>query len=238
MRTSVALVAVLMTIPGVLRAEEAEFVPLFPHEGVPAGWSVRRWNDVAQVIGGEQAAWTVKDGVLRSGLERGNWLMSEKEYGDFELVYEFRLGPRGNSGLALRSPLEGDPAFNGIEFQMADMRYNPDAFDSEITGGLYRALAPAKQVYRPTEWNEVRVRFQGTRLTASVNGVSVHDVDLASQDKIPKRHDGAPALPLKDRPLRGRLGFQNLSRDDSGVQIRGAHIRELSASPDATAPSK
>jgi hypothetical protein len=40
----------------------------------------------------------VKDGVLTSEGARGCWLMSEKEYGDFELEYEFKLGPQGNSG--------------------------------------------------------------------------------------------------------------------------------------------
>lgn len=232
MKVFAALVALSLTVSAGLRAEEG-FVPLFPQEGAPAGWSVRMWNDLAQDVEGAEAAWAVKDGVLISGAERGNWLVSEKEYGDFELVYEFRLGPRGNSGLALRAPLSGDPAFDGMEFQMADMRYNPDAFDSEITGGLYRALAPARQVYRPTEWNEVRLRLQGSRLVASLNGVQIHDVDLAEQTKIPKRHDGSPAPPLKDRPLRGHLGFQNLSRDDSRVQIRNARLRELPAAADA-----
>lgn len=226
-----AVVALLaLSIAAGLHAEEEGFVPLFPQEGVPAGWSVRAWNDLAQEVDDADAAWSVEDGVLTSGPERGNWLMSDKEYGDFELVYEFRLGPRGNSGLALRAPLAGDPAFDGMEFQMADMRYNPDAFDSEITGGLYRALAPARQVYRPTEWNEVRLRLEGSRLVAWLNGVPIHDVDLAAQTKIPRRHDGSSAPPLKDRPRKGHLGFQNLSRDDSRVQIRNARLRELPAS--------
>jgi hypothetical protein len=32
---------------------------------------------------------------------------------------------------------------------------------------------------------------------------------------------------LADRPRSGRIGFQELSRGDSHVQIRGAKIREL-----------
>jgi len=64
--------------------------------------------------------------------------MSEKEYGDFVLEFEFKLGETGNSGCALRSPLRGDPAFDGMELQMADFRYNTQAKDSELTGGLQR----------------------------------------------------------------------------------------------------
>src|SRR6185436_13533108 len=82
--------------------------------------------------------WKVEKGVLMGGEPRGSWLLSEKEYGDFELEFEFKLGETGNSGCALRAPLYGDPAFDGIELQMADFRYNTEAKDSELTGGLYR----------------------------------------------------------------------------------------------------
>lgn len=40
--------------------------------------------------------------------------------------------------------LVGDPAFDGIEVQMADFRYNPGARGPELTGRLYRAAAPRR----------------------------------------------------------------------------------------------
>ena len=46
--------------------------------------------------------------------------------------------------MALRAPLKGDPAFDGMELQVADFRYNTRAKDSELTGGIYRAIAPIK----------------------------------------------------------------------------------------------
>ncbi len=42
-----------------------------------------------------------------------------------------------------------------------------------------------------------------------------------------QRHDGSLAPPLKDRPRRGHIGFQELSRGESQVQIRGARIMPL-----------
>ncbi|MBX3745235.1 MAG: DUF1080 domain-containing protein [Verrucomicrobiae bacterium] len=198
--------------------------PLFPEEGVPQGWTVRAWNDVSKP-GPAASVWRVENGVLRSGGARGNWLMSEREYGDFELEYEFRLGERGNSGLALRAPMAGDPAFDGMELQMADYRYNPQAAPSELTGGIYRAIAPRQQVYRPTEWNHYRVSLRGTRLVARLNGVLIHDVDLSGEIQPILRHDGTGAPPIRDRPRRGHLGFQELSRDDGHVEIRNAFIR-------------
>lgn len=209
-----------------LSAAEPKWEPLFPADGVLKGWSVRMWNDLAKTV--DANSWTVKDGILRGSPERGNWLVSDKEYGDFELEYEFKLAERGNSGLALRAPLKGDPAFDGMELQMADVRYNPEAKDSEITGGIYRAIAPKKQVYNPTEWNKMTVRLQGNKLIVTLNSEPQHDLDLSEQKQEVLRHDGSAAPPVKDRPRSGHLGFQELSREGSEpVQIRGARIREL-----------
>ena len=208
------------------RAAGGVSAPLFPKDGVPPGWTVRHWADVAQAAEGKPV-WTVKDGILTSSGDRGCWFLSDKEYGDFTLEYEFRLGPRGNSGLALRTPAQGDPAFDGMELQMADFRYNTDAKPSELTGGLYRALAPAKQVYLPEQWNRMKVTLQGSRITAELNGLIIQNVDLQLSTDPVARHDGSSALPLKDRPKRGRIGFQNLSRGGGQVEIRNAKIEVL-----------
>lgn len=211
---------------GTCAVDAAEFAPLFADDGPPKGWVVRAWNDVSQPPAAP-AVWKVTAGILHGGEPRGNWLMSEKEYGDFELEYEFKLGERGNSGLALRAPLRGDPAFDGLELQMADFRYNPEAKDSELTGGIYRAIAPRKQVYRPTEWNRYHVTLKGSRLKVVLNGELIHDLDLDEQNQEVKRHDGKPAPPVKARPRRGHIGFQELSRDGAHVQIRNARIKVL-----------
>lgn len=204
----------------------AEPAPLFPKDGPPAGWVTRHWADVGKPADGNPV-WSVKDGVLTSSGDRGCWLLSEAEYGDFELEYEFRLGPRGNSGLALRAPATGDPAFDGMELQMADLRYNPSAKPSELTGGIYRALAPSAQVYQPEKWNRVKLTLAGSRLRVELNGTLIQDADLSAQAVPVTRHDGSAAPLLRDRPRRGRLGFQNLSRDGGQVEIRGAKIRTL-----------
>src|SRR6185436_906068 len=72
------------------------WAPLFPEEGVPKGWSVRTWDDVANPA--KECVWKVEKGVLNGSEPRGTWLVSDKEYGDFQLEFEWKLGPRGNSG--------------------------------------------------------------------------------------------------------------------------------------------
>jgi hypothetical protein len=114
-----------------------------------------------------------------------------------------------------------------IYLQMADLRYNPQAQASELTGGIYRAIAPAAQVYQPEGWNQLRVSLVGTKLKVELNGTTIHDTDLASHAEEVLRHDGTKAPPVKNRPRRGRIGFQNLSRDQGKVEIRGARIQVL-----------
>ena len=209
------------------RSEDG-FAPLFTRDGAPEGFVVRNWSDVSQPPP-EGAAWEVRDGVLRSTGSRGCWLISEKEYGDFILEYEFKLGPLGNSGCALRAPMKGDPAFDGLEMQMADFRYNENAKPSELTGGLYRAAAPSKQLYKPEEWNAVRIELRGSKVKVTLNGEIVQDIDLGDFRESVLRHDNTNAPPLKDRPRKGHIGFQELSRGDGHAMIRGARIKELPA---------
>lgn len=202
------------------------FLPLFTEEGAPKGWLVRAWNDVKDPPA-KPTEWKVEKGVLHGGEPRGSWLMSEKEYGDFILEFEFKLGELGNSGCALHAPLRGDPAFDGLELQMADFRYNPQAKDSELTGGLYRAIAPKKQVYKPTEWNKYQITFKGPRLKVVLNGELVQDLDVTEQNQEVKRHNGAIAPPIKERPRRGHIGFQELSRGEEHALIRNARLKVL-----------
>jgi hypothetical protein len=202
------------------------FTALFPKDGVPDGWTVRAWNDVKNPPPSPMA-WKIENGVLHGGEPRGSWLMSDKEYTNFILDWEFKLGETGNSGCALRAPMSGDPAFDGMELQMADFRYNPQAKDSELTGGIYRAIAPTKQVYKPTEWNRYQVTLKGSRLKAVLNGEVIQDIDLDAQSQEVKRHDGSSAPSVKSRPRKGHIGFQELSRGDSHVQIRNARIKVL-----------
>jgi 3-keto-disaccharide hydrolase len=229
MRRSTAVLAIalvaLAASSTALPAPEPKWEPLFSGDGAPKGWIVRAWDDVRKPPQGHPV-WKFEKGILTGGEPRGTWLLSDKEYGDFELEFEFKLGEMGNSGCALRAPMRGDPAFDGMELQMADFRYNPQARDSELTGGLYRAIAPKKQVYRPTEWNRYHIALKGDRIQVELNGEAILDVDLSKETARVKRHDGTDAPPLADRPRKGRIGFQELSRD-SHVQIRNARIKVL-----------
>jgi hypothetical protein len=210
-------------------ATEDGFKPLFPKDGVPEGWSVRDWADVKNP-GPAGAVWKVIDGVLHGSEPRGTWLVSDKQYGDFILKFDFKLGDRGNSGCGLRFPGAGDPAFDGLELQMVDPRYFPSdqtPLPSELTGALYRAIEPKKQVFKPNAWNTYEITLKGTMAKVILNGETVVDTDLHSINTTLKRHNGKDVVPMKERPLKGHIGFQELSRGGAHVEIRNARIKEL-----------
>ncbi|MEN6337957.1 MAG: DUF1080 domain-containing protein, partial [Phycisphaerales bacterium] len=185
----VAVAAVSTMLPAAQPQEKEEgFAPLLPKDGTPEGWLVRSWSDVSKPPADPNTKWVVENGILHGGEPRGSWLLSKKEYGDFILKFDFKLGPTGNSGCALRAPLFGDPAFDGMELQMADYRYNPEAKDSELTGGIYRAIAPRKQVYKPEQWNSYVVTLRGSHLNVVLNGETVQDLNLDEQEQVVLRH--------------------------------------------------
>ena len=193
-----------------VRGEEG-FVALFEHDGPPSGWSIRAWNDLSKEVKG--VVWTVKDGVLSSTKQRDVWLVSDREYGDFILEFEIKLGELGNSGVAVRADVwrsglrrHGDagcrlPVQHRGEDSEADRRHLP------------RPGAATKQVYRPTQWNAFRIKLKGDRLKVTANGELIQDVDLRNRTSPSSGTTAVPAPPIKDRPRRGHIGFQYLSRD-------------------------
>src|SRR5262249_16416222 len=107
------LPAVLCCLPG-LRADDVPegFEKLFNGKDL-SGWKVNE--------GGNLDKWGGADGGLLTKSGGGGWLMTEKEYGDFELRLEFKVPKAGNSGVALRSALTGQPYANaGMEIQILD----------------------------------------------------------------------------------------------------------------------
>src|SRR6187402_2829973 len=113
---------------------------------------------------------------------------------------------------------------------MVDPRYYPTNMNvpaAELTGSLYKAVAPRVQGFKPQDWNKYQITCRGPLIRVILNGESILDVNLEEQKTPTKRHDGTDASPLKDRPRKGHIGFQELSRGGGHVEIRNARIKVL-----------
>ncbi len=175
------------------------FVPLFNGKDL-TGW---------HVMG--SPAWKVEKGVLVCTGEGGGWLRSDKEYQNFVLRLEFRVSKGGNSGIFIRSALEGNPAFTGMEVQILDDHgRNPTP---HTTGSIYDAVAPKKNMSKPAgEWNFVEIICSGPWVVVAMNGEEIVRVNM---DEHPK---------LKGRLRKGYIGLQN---HGARMEFRNILIKEL-----------
>jgi hypothetical protein len=186
--------------PGAKKAE-----PLFNGKDL-TGWKVHD---------GKLSAWAAEKGLLVSKGSGGGWLMTEKEYGDFELRLEYRLCTKmANSGVALRSPMKGDPAYTGMEIQILDNPSYKGLKPWQYTGSIYGVVAPSKDATRPVgEWNRLRITAKGRKVAVEVNGTKVVDADLDEHKEHFKAHPGLLRekghLGLQSHG--GRIEFRNLS---------------------------
>jgi len=176
-----------------------------------AGW---------QQIGGRERAWQVADGILYTEGEGGGWLSTTEEYAEFILEIEFRVPSGGNSGVFLRAPHEGSPAYAGMEIQVLDDYADQyaDLKPWQYTGSIYGVQDPASRASRKAgRWQRMVIVCRGPRVQVTLNNERIIDANLIDYMHLEKSHPG-----LKRR--RGYIGLQNHS---TRVDYRNIRIKEL-----------
>jgi hypothetical protein len=112
--------------------------------------------------------WSVVDGILTNTLASGQHgvdIISDSKFKDFELYYEYRISKGSNSGMYLRGR---------YEIQILDDADRP--LNKGSNGALYGVAAPSRNVSRPAgQWQSVRAKIAGNRITVVSNGVKVLD---------------------------------------------------------------
>lgn len=207
--TTVALLsaAVVLADPAEV---ESEWKPLFNGKDL-SGW---------KAIDGPQESWRVEDGVVFCTGDGAGWLSTEAEYGNFEIELEFRVPPGGNSGVFLRAPHEGNPAYQGLEIQVLDdhAEVYADLRPTQYTGSVYGLVAASPRVTgKAAEWQRMRILCDGAHVVVTLNGTKIVDADLA---QYLNRADEHPGL----KRTRGHIGLQN---HGSRLDYRNVRIREL-----------
>ena len=172
--------------------------------------------------------WSVQNGALVLEAGRKGDLVTQQQYGDFELSLDWKISEGGNSGIIYRAGL-GDqaPARSGVEYQLLD---NKRAKDNKVgthhAGAIYDLVSPAKELTRPVgEWNEARVKIKGWKIEHWLNGTKVAEADLASP---------AGKAMIQGSKFKTWMRFASLDRghivlQDHGdvVSFRNVEIREL-----------
>ena len=125
--------------------------------------------------------WLVIDGILTYD-GKGDSLQTAKDYGDFELLIDWKIEEKGDSGIYLR----GQP-----QVQVWDSDNSPGANGEDKhsgSGGLWNNPVPKgqdsksvgkmplkKADKKPGEWNTFRIIMKGENVTVYLNGELVVD---------------------------------------------------------------
>ena len=138
------------------------------------GWRNYRGKEVSP-------GWKVEDGALVRAAGGAGDIVTEEQFDAFELALEFRIAPRGNSGLMFHVTEEGAaPWQTGPEIQILD---NAAGADPQRTGWLYQLYRPDTDATRPAgEWNEIRLRIAPEKSSVFVNGVRYYEFVKGSAD--------------------------------------------------------
>ena len=133
------------------------------------GKTLKGWSLVGN------ANWEVVDGVIQATSGNGD-LVSTVWYGDVQIVVEFWVDDDANSGVFFRcTDLKTINAKTAYEAQIFDKRPDPEF----RTGALTFIAKPAATINTGGKWNTYDITARGSRLTLTLNGTQMVDVQDA-----------------------------------------------------------
>ena len=212
------------------------WTPLFNGKDLD-GWTVK-----CKPADKDKGFWTVKDGAIAcDSMNKGRhnyvWLMTEEEYGDFELRLKVRgqaSKSRGNSGVQVRSRYDDKAGW--LDGPQVDI--HPPApwrtgliydetretkrwiFPSLKNWSIKRDQGPKECRWRPGGWNNLTIRCKGSRIFTRLNGLTVTDFDGKGilDDRAHRKHNVG---------LSGHIALQLHSGDKLLIEFKDIYIRPL-----------
>jgi hypothetical protein len=191
---------------------------------------------VEQINGKDLSNWQgavenyeVKDGAIVCKQGKGGDLLTREEFENGIIRVEFKLPPAGNNGIALRTPLDGHSASDGLELQVIDSDgYNAKQAAAgrkglepyQYHGSIYHCVGAKHGYLRPAgEWNFQEIEVQGQRIKVTLNGTKILDADIDQFDR------SQIANPPKG--LDSRKGFIGFAGHSDPVEFRSFKVKRM-----------
>lgn len=174
------------------------------------------------------SGWKIVDGTLAKDGPIAD-IVSNEEFGDFELELDWKIGEAGNSGIFYRGTEEYDRIYwSAPEYQLLDDIKGADNKTRLTCAGAAYALYPSPEGHlKPVgEWNRTRIVARGAHVEHWLNGIKLLEYELWSPDWEAKvKTSKFVAYPNFGRAKRGRIALQG---DHAGtLAFRNIRIREI-----------
>jgi Domain of Unknown Function (DUF1080) len=190
---------------------------LFNRGDIPSAWSANSGNLVCN-----PHAKNVKHGDL----------VTDKEYQNFDLRFEWKISKAGNSGVFINVQERPDlgttfstgPEYQLLDDQNMDANYLKDA--SHKAASIFGVIPNnSNSIPKSGEWNQSRILQQNGKLSFWLNGVQTIQVDLKG-DEWKKLVVAGPMshYPEFGTSTKGHIAVQDWT---NGVSFRDIKIREL-----------
>jgi hypothetical protein len=164
----------------------------------------------------------------------GGDLMTIETFEDFELAFDWKISPAGNSGVKYNVSEEmslanaANRAALGFEYQILDDEKNADAKNgpNRTAAALYDLIPPQNQKLKPVgAYNTAKIVFKGSHGEHWLNGLKVLEYDLGT----PRMNELLAKSKYKTIPnfAQKRKGHIVLQDHTDAVWYRNIKIRRL-----------
>ena len=190
-----------------------------------------------------EVSWRIRDGAVESipDARRQCDLWTAEEYESFDLAFEWRIAPGGNSGVKYLVQATATDRLRdaqgeflhetslGFEMQLVDDASRAGAdHPAHASGALYNYLAPSERAARPAgEWNSGRLVLRGDDVEHWINAKRV----LAFSVHSPQLKAALAAKSMNSARLLERLAVRRtpvaFQHHESLVAFRAVRIARL-----------
>lgn len=173
--------------------------------------------------------WIVEDGVIHLDLSEGKagHIITNRDYENFVLDFEFKVAKGGNSGIKYRVR-DYDGKLLGCEYQVFDDAQNDKLPEDRMTASLYEVYEPSSsRVLNPAgEWNSGRIVVNGRHIEHWLNGQLVVSAEVGSPEWFANVEDSKFNQQKVEAFGQTPFGRIMLTDHNSEVWFRNFNMRE------------